>query len=81
MHPESGKGAGHTLPLHPQTPAPKWLSHTCSQKVTVAQSGHRRDPVRLLQALGVLHAMRLPGQRQWLLLRQPPQGYRPAREG
>lgn len=22
MHPESGKGAGHTLPLHPQTPAP-----------------------------------------------------------
>lgn len=41
MHPESGKGAGHTPPLHPQTPAPKWLSHTCSQKVTVAQSGHR----------------------------------------
>lgn len=77
--PEEGS---RTLPdTHPQTPAPKQPPHTCSQEVTVAQGSHRRYPVWLLQALGVLHAVCLPGQHQWLLLRQSPQGYGPAREG
>lgn len=80
MNLDPQKGAGPPT-LHCQTPAPNHQPLTCSHEVTVAQSGHCRDPVWLLQALGILHAMCLPGQRQWLLLRQPPQGYGAAREG
>lgn len=70
MHPSPGMGAGHMSP----TGCQEQLPHTCGQEVTVAQGSHSRDPVWLLQALGILFTVRLPSQHQRLLLRQPPQG-------